>query len=88
MKMESSCTIYIDDGTPFAPETILSRLVWAGEATLTTEHSASSYGQPVLVLADGSVLGAGDVPDAWHIAAEDKELSSRFLDLRFPAAVL
>jgi hypothetical protein len=30
-------------------------------ATITTEHSASSYGQPVIVLADGNSL---DYPSA------------------------
>lgn len=29
-------------------------------ATLTDEHAASSYGQPVLVFADGSALGPAD----------------------------
>jgi hypothetical protein len=32
-------------------------------ATLTTNHAASSYGQPVLVLNDGSqAYGPGDLP--------------------------
>ncbi len=29
-------------------------------ASLTTDHSASSYGQPVLVLENGEALGPGD----------------------------
>lgn len=31
------------------------------EVRLTTEHSASSYGQPVLVADDGQAFGPGDV---------------------------
>jgi len=31
------------------------------DARLTTESSASSYGQPVLILDDGTVLGVADV---------------------------
>lgn len=31
-----------------------------GEGYLTTEHPASSYGQPVFVADDGSVYGPGD----------------------------
>ena len=31
------------------------------DATLTTEHSQSSYGVPVLVMPDGSVYGSCDI---------------------------
>jgi hypothetical protein len=34
---------------------------------LTTDHSQSSYGQPVLVLDDGTALGPGDLPGARDI---------------------
>jgi len=34
--------------------------IWAGWR-LTTDHSASSYGQPVLVDPDGNAYGPGDI---------------------------
>ena len=36
--------------------------VTLGLVTLTTEHSASSYGQPVLIDKSGNVYGPGEVP--------------------------
>ena len=33
------------------------------EFTITTEHAASSYGQPVVVGPDGQALGAADLYD-------------------------
>lgn len=43
------------------------------EASLTTEHSASSYGQAVLALEDGQALGPGDVAGWELVAATDEE---------------
>ena len=45
--------------------------LWGQEARLTTDHAASSYGQPVLVL-DGDAFGPGDLlenPDGWLVTA-------------------
>ena len=37
-----------------------------GDGHLTTEHSASSYGQPVFVADDGAVYGPGDLNGYLH----------------------
>lgn len=36
---------------------------YAQPGTLTTDHAASSYGQPVIVAEDGTAYGPGDVLD-------------------------
>lgn len=41
------------------------------DATLTTEHPQSSYGQPVVVLPDGSAWGPGDLRDVNGYLTED-----------------
>jgi hypothetical protein len=41
---------------------------------LSTEHAASSYGQPVLVLEDGRALGPGDIATQDVIDADVEEL--------------
>ncbi|MBT9144032.1 MAG: hypothetical protein DDT29_02446 [Dehalococcoidia bacterium] len=45
------------------------------EATLSTEHACSSYGQPVLVLDDGTALGTADAVIAGYriVEATDEE---------------
>ena len=45
------------------------------EAVLSTEHAASSYGQPVLVLDNGEALGTGDaaLADYRILDASDEE---------------
>jgi hypothetical protein len=45
-------------------------------ATLTTEHGASSYGRPVLVLDDGTVLGPLDVVGYQLLDATPEERSA------------
>ena len=48
------------------------------EARLTTEHAASSYGQPVLVIDTGDALGTGDVALADYriVEATPEELAA------------
>ena len=41
---------------------------------LSTEHAASSYGQPVLALDDGRALGPGDIAVADVVEASAEEL--------------
>jgi len=41
---------------------------------LSTEHAASSYGQPVLVLEGGRALGPGDIPASDVIEITPEEL--------------
>ena len=57
--MTHTITIYRESDT-FDPMAILSNLETVGEGTLTTDHAASSYGQPVLVY-EGTAYGPGDV---------------------------
>jgi len=51
--------------------------LWNGEiigASITTDHAASSHGQPVLVLEDGSALGPSDAEGLGIIEATLEEL--------------
>ena len=49
---------YISAGQPHARDGSPAQLY----AIFTTDHSASSYGVPVIVLADGQALGPADTP--------------------------
>lgn len=55
----------------FAPETSVSMTLGERDYTLTTMHSASSHGCPVLVEdASGAVYGAADILPTGRLAAD------------------
>lgn len=59
----------------FSPSSISKTNGYQCRAKLTTDHYASSYGQPVLVRDDGEALGAGDaiLADYRIVTATPKE---------------
>ncbi len=60
-------TIQRYTGKPFSPHTFFADgLEDVGEGVLTTNHSQSSYGHPVL-LVDGRAYGSADIPSDWAL---------------------
>lgn len=72
-------TIYRTPLDGYAPDS--TRI---GEGLLTDEHAASSYGQPILVVA-GRAYGPGDLPATdWLAVLDDWDISSQEF-IKFPA---
>jgi hypothetical protein len=61
--------------------------------TLSTDHAASSYGVPVIVEADGSAKGIGDLSEdgraaTWHLAALEPNHEAAMLRAAWEAELM